>query len=156
MKKKFLLFFSAGALALSLTACGGKSDKDVTVDIAKLSSDLQSTITSGGLGEVSSDILASTYFLDMDQIEESTAALNSGASACEVVIVKCKDDSYVSEAEDLFETRVKNQSDLFADYNADEVSKLDEALIESAGNYVVLCVTDDTKAAESILKEAGF
>lgn len=156
MKKKLLL----GAITLmcmaALTACGSKKSKDVSVDINKLTTDLTATVTSDTLSTVSTDIMASTYFFDGEKIEEGTAALGSGASACEVAVVKCKDSGYVSEVEDLFKTRVKNQSDLFADYNAPEVAKLDAALIKNAGNYVVLCVTDDTKAAEDILKEAGF
>lgn len=155
MKKRIFTCAAILFLALALTACksGGS---DIKVDISALRQDLQGTITSGDLAEVSTDILASTYFFDMGKIEESTAALNSGASACEVAIVKCKDSSYVSEAQKLFETRVKNQSALFADYNAPEVTKLDAALIKTAGNYVVLCVTDDANTAGDILKEAGF
>lgn len=154
MKKRIFVCLAAASLALSLTACGSGGKKNV--DIAKLSSDLQGTITSGALAEVSSDIFASTYFLDMDKIADSTAALNSGASACEVAVVKCKESSYVEEVKKLFQNRVDNQSTLFADYNAGEVSKLDSALISSLGDYVVLCVTDDPDSAEKILDEAGF
>ncbi len=155
MKKKAASCLMAAMFVLSLTACGSGGGKK-NVDMAKLSADLQGTITSGSLGEVSSDIMAATYFLDTSKISESTAALNSGASACEVAIVKCSDDSYVKEAEQLFQTRVDNQAALFADYNAPEAAKLDDAIIASAGDYVVLCVSDDPESAQKILKEAGF
>ena len=72
------------------------------------------------------------------------------------VVIKCSDSSYVSEVKGLFETRVKNQSDLYSSYNADEVKNLDNAIIKTSGNYAVLCVTNDTAAAEKVLKEAGF
>lgn len=155
MKKHYLLFAVILA-ALLLTGCGGKKKSEgVSVDVNKLCKDLQGTIQ-GDLNEVSTDILASTYFLDMEKIEESTAALNSGASACEVVVIKCKDSSYVSEAEELFKNRVASQTTLFASYDAAEVSKLDATILKSAGNYVVFCVTDDTAKADEIIKEAGF
>ena len=89
--------------ALMLTACGGKSSSgnaDISVDINQLCKDLEGTIDSE-VSEVSSDVIASTYFFDMDKIEESIAALNSGSNACEVVVLKCKDASYTSEAEDM-------------------------------------------------------
>lgn len=156
MKKKLTILLVVMTMAFVLTACKGTNSEDINVDIAKLCEDLQATVTSGELAIVSSDILASTYFFDMTKVEESTAALSSGASACEVAVIKCSDSSYVTEAKELFEARVKNQSDLFADYNAPEVAKLDAALIKTSGNYVVLCVTDDTAKAEDILKEAGF
>lgn len=156
MKKKLSILLTVIAAAFILTACGKSNSQTADTDITKLREDLQATVTSGELAEISSDLFASTYFFDMAKVEESTAALSSGASACEVAVVKCSDSSYVSEAKKLFETRVKNQSDLFADYNAPEVAKLDAALIKTSGNYIVLCVTDDTAKAEEILKEAGF
>lgn len=154
MKKSIMVCLTALVLVFVLTACGKKSD-DVTVDITKLAADLQESIDSS-VAEISSDIFASTFFVDMDKIEESTALLNSGAYAGEIVIVKCKNSDYVSEVETLFQTRAQNQSKLFADYNAPEAAKLDAALIRSAGNYVVYCVPDDTAKAEEILKAAGF
>lgn len=158
MKKSLILAVLCAFTALILTACGGKSSSDsadVSVDVNQLCKDLEGTINSE-VSEVSSDIIASTYFFDMNKIEESAAALNSGSNACEVVVLKCKDASYVSDVEDLLKKRVESQSTLFASYNAPEVAKLDAAIIKSKGNYVVFCVTDDTDKANEIIKEAGF
>ena len=143
---------------LMLTACGSKSSSEsanVTVNVNQLCKDLEGTIDSE-VSEVSSDVIASTYFFDMDKIEESVAALNSGSNACEVVVLKCKDASYTSEAEDLLKKRVESQSTLFASYNAPEVAKLDAAIIKAKGNYVVYCVTEDTDKANEIIKKSGF
>lgn len=155
MKKHSVCILPAVLAACILTACSGGSGSS-SVDMSKLAEDLKGTVTSGELAEVSSDILASTYFLDMEKIAESTASLSSGATACEVAVVKCKDSAYTSDVESLFETRVENQAALFADYNAAEAAKLEDAIIESNGDYVVLCVTDDTDAAKKILETAGF
>ena len=149
-----MLCLTALVLVFALTACGQKSS-EVTVDINQLATSLQESITSE-MAEVSSDIFASTYFMDMDKIDESIAYLNSGAYAGEIAIVKCKSSDYVSEAEQLFQTRAENQAALFSDYNAEEAAKLDSAIVKSAGNYVVFCVPDDTAKAEEVLKEAGF
>lgn len=156
MKKRLSVLLFAVLMIFVLTACGGKKEKDINVDITKLCEELQTTVTSGSLATVTPELQASTYFFDLSKVEESAAALNSGANACEVAIVKCKDTDYTSEVKSLFETRVKNQSALFADYAAGEVAKLEAALIKTAGKYVVLCVTDDAKKAEELLKEAGF
>ncbi|MDO4632731.1 MAG: DUF4358 domain-containing protein [Eubacteriales bacterium] len=155
--KKFLSLFTAVMLtALLLTACGGKKSADVSVDIKALHDELAVTITSGDIAEASASIVETTYFLNKDKVEESIASLNSGAGACEVAVVKCKDSDYTKEVVDLFKNRVKSQSTLFASYNAEEVTKLDAAVIASAGNYAVLCVTDDAEAAKQIIKKAGF
>lgn len=155
MKKQTALLSGALLAACFLTACGGKSGS-VSVDINKLSSDLKATVTSGELAEISPEIFASTYFLDADKISESAAFLGSGATACEVAVVKCSDSDYTDDVKDVFKSRVSSQSALYADYNAPEVDKLKKAIIESSGDYVVLCVTDDVDAAKKILKETGF
>lgn len=157
--KKYLSFVLASLmLILSLTACGEKAPKEVTVSAADLAKQLTETVSDGTLAAdpVVSDILASTYFVDMEQVEESAAYMSTGATASEVAVIKCTDSSYASEVEDLFKSRVESQSELFASYAPDEVKKLDAAVIKVSGNYVVLCVTDDTSKAESILEKAGF
>ncbi len=142
---------------LLLTACGGGGSKGVSIAPADLAKQLaEETVTSDTLSEVSSDILASTYFVDMDQVEAASAYLNSGASACEATVIQTKDSSYAKEVETLFQNRVDSQTELYSSYNATETSKLNAAIIRTSGNYVVLCVCDDTDKAEEILTEAGF
>ena len=142
------------ALALGLTACGGK--EEVTVDTAKLAEELLTTVTSDKLTETPSEMLSSIYFFEDGEIEEGTAYASSGATACEVAVVKGADADRTADIEKLFQTRVDNQSALYASYNEGEVAKLDDAIIKSAGAYTVLCVSDDTDQANEILKKYGF
>ena len=142
-------------LALFLTACGGS--KDITVDVEKLANELQSkTVTSDTLAATAPEMLSSIYFVDAAQRTKGAAYMSSGASACEVAVIECKEASQTGEVEKLFKTRVSTQSELFASYNAGEVSKLDQAIIKSSGKYAVLVVCDDNAKAEEILKQYGF
>ena len=153
---KFLkMLLCMAVIAVCLTACGGS--KDITVDVEKLANELQSkTVTSDTLSPTAAEMLSSIYFVDAEQMEKGAAYMSSGATACEVAVIECKKASQTSEVEKLFKTRVTNQSNLFASYNAGEVSKLDKAIIRSSGKYTVLIVCDDTEKAEEILKENGF
>ncbi|MDY3249562.1 MAG: DUF4358 domain-containing protein [Candidatus Choladocola sp.] len=153
--KRFTAMLCAAAMMLGLTACGGK-DKEVTIDPAKLASELLTTVTSDSLTETASDMLPSIYFLDADSIESGVAYTSSGTTACEVTVIQSKEEKNTAEVEKLFQTRVDNQSDLYASYNAGEADKLDKAIIKSAGAYTVLCVCDDTDKANDILKDYGF
>lgn len=153
--KYLKMLFCMVVIAVCLTACGGS--KDITVDVDKLANELQSkTVTSDTLSSTAVEMLSSIYFVDAEQMEKGAAYMSSGATACEVAVIECKKASQTSEVEKLFKTRVANQSDLFASYNAGEVSKLDKAIIKSSGKYTVLVVCDDTEKAEEILKENGF
>ncbi len=157
MKKSISALFIAVLCIFALTGCKGKETKEVTVDPAQLVSDLGATVTSSTLSDVSTEVRTDTYMtLDAAQVENITAALNSGTGACEIAVITCKDASYPAEAEKQLKSYLDNRAELFAGYAPEEVPKLEDALIKSAGNYVVLCVTDDTSAAEEILKKAGF
>lgn len=159
MKKYLYLALAALLAVLSLTACGGSAKpKEVTISVSDLSKQLTESVNEGMLSSepAVTDIVASTYFLDMEKIEDSSTYLSTAASASEVSVVLCKDSSYTAEVESLFKSRVKSQSDLYASYAPDEAKKLDASIIKTSGNYVVLCVADDKDKANDILEKAGF
>lgn len=156
MRKKLTLLLCAAAMTLGLTACGGNKEKEVSVDVPKLTEELLSTVTSDQLTETASDMLASIYFYEPDDVASAVAYASSGATACEVAVIESKDAKNTEAIEKLFQTRVDNQSALYASYNEGEVAKLDDAIIESAGVYTVLCVCDDPDAAEKVLEGYGF
>ena len=151
--KHVKLILCLAVLAFCLTACS-KGNKDITVDVDKLADELQSQAVTT-LTKTSLD-LSSIYFVDADQMEKGAAYLSNASTACEVAVIECKGTSQTEDVEKLFKTRVANQSELFASYNAGEVAKLDKAIIKTAGKYAVLCVCDDTEKAEEILKNYGF
>ena len=153
--RRFAAVLCTACMALALTACGGK-EKEVTVDTAALASNLLETVTSDTLTETASDMLPSIYFFEEDTIETGTAYASSGTTACEIAVVQSKDADNTASVEKLFQTRVDNQSDLYASYNEGEVARLDTAIIKSAGAYTVLCVCDDVDKANDILEEYGF
>lgn len=154
--KKWTLIFCAAAMALTLTACGGKKEKEISVDTAKLAKELLATVTSDQLTETASDMLPSIYFYEPDDVASAAAYASSGATACEIAVIESKDVGNTEAVEKLLQTRVDNQSALYASYNEAEVSKLNDAIIESAGAYTVLCVCDDKDKAEEILEGYGF
>ena len=154
--KSIITFAAAMFAAFSLTACQGGSSK-TSIDVSSLADDLNAkTIKSDTLTETSSDMLSTIYFFENGQVSESKAFMSSGATADEICVVKCVDENAAKAVTELFQTRVNNQSKLYESYNADEVGKLDDAIIKSSGSYAVLVVCDDYDEAGDVLKEAGF
>lgn len=154
--KTIITFAAAMFAAFSLTACQGGSSK-TSIDVSSLADDLNAkTIKSDTLTETSSDMLSTIYFFENGQVSESKAYMSSGATADEICVVKCVDEDAAKAVTELFQTRVNNQSKLYESYNADEVGKLDDAIIKSSGSYAVLVVCDDYDEAGDVLKEAGF
>lgn len=160
IRKFTALVLAAACAAVMLTACGGgngSSGKDVSVDAAALADELnKDTVTTDTLTETKSDMLPSIYFFEDGQVVDSKAYMSSGSTADEITVVQCKDADTTKDVESLFQTRVKNQSDLYATYKAEESDKLKDAIVKSAGSYTVLVVCDDYDKAEEILKKYGF
>jgi len=153
-----------GAVVLGTAGCGGSSSSngsgssaEVSVSVDDLAAKLNSeTVTEDTLSETAESMLSTIYFFSDGQIADGAAYMSSGATADEICVVECAEASSASDVEELFSTRVSNQSELYETYNADEVAKLKDAIIRSAGKYTVLVVCDDYSKAEEILKEAGF
>jgi hypothetical protein len=147
-------------LCIALAGCSGKkepSKAELTVDTAKLAEQLnKETVSSDTLAEASSSIIPTIYMIDAADIANASAYTSSGATACEVAVIELADASKAEDVRKLFESRVKNQSELYASYNAGEVDKLDKAVIDTEGRYAVLVVCDDAAKAQEILKEYGF
>ena len=142
--------------ATLITGCGGKK-KEISVDPASLASSIATeAVTSDTLTQTQASMLPTIYYIDESAMSNGSAYMSAGSTACEVVVIECKDASQAGSVKEKFESRVKSQSELYASYNQEEVAKLDKAIIKTAGKYAVLVVCDDTAKAEQILKEAGF
>ena len=156
MKKRLTAVLLVLSAAVMLTACGSRK-KEVSVDVQKLADDLNSqTVTSDTLSATAADMIPSIYYLDADAVASAAAYMSGGATASEIAVIESKDASHTKTVEEKLKSRVSSQSDLYASYNADEVSRLKGAIIKSAGRYTVLAVCDDTAKANELLKSCGF
>ena len=156
IKKTMMAFAPIFMAAIILTGCGGSKKADVTVDVQKVADELNKTVTSEQLTSVTNDMIASNFAISKDDYTDGAAYMSSGATACEVAVIECKDADAAASVEKVFEQRKSDRTDLFASYNEGEVSKLDSAVLETAGKYVAGCVTDDADAAKKVLDEYGF
>ena len=114
--KKLTAVICTAMMALSLTACGGNT-KEVSVDPDKLAQELLTAVTSDDLSKSTMD-LSTVYFYDANNVSSAVAYASSGATSCEVAVVESKDASETADVEKNFKTRVENQKNLYASYNA--------------------------------------
>ncbi|MCD7716576.1 MAG: DUF4358 domain-containing protein [Lachnospiraceae bacterium] len=154
--KKMTAILCAATAALMLTACGAKKEETVSIEITDLAEELLETVTSDSLSETSESLIPSIYYLDEDAVASAVAYASSGATSCEVAVIESADTDDVETVEEKLQSRVDSQTELYSSYNQSEAARLDTAIIKSAGVYTVLCVCDDTDAAEEILEAYGF
>lgn len=172
--KKTVYFALATAMVLTLAGCQ-KEEKQV-IDVSKTvgesseetAAEAEKTVDAAALassllGEISYDDTLTEVTLDTAkmflniadvEIEESYIYESSGATAEEIVVLKCKDSDGAANAKKAFEERVSEQTDNFTDYVPEEVPKLKDAVIITSKEYAVLSVSGDSSKAKDIIEGA--
>ena len=121
--------------------------KDIADALAGLSYD-------DNIAEV--DLDTAKMFLNLDGVDivESYVYESSGATAEEIVVLKCADAANASKAKDVFSQRIEEQTENFTDYVPEELPKLKDAVVVVNGEYAVLSVSKDASKAKEIVE--GF
>ena len=128
--KKLVLGLAAVMMCVSLAGCGGKA-----VDINELASALSSDGKfAEQLTEVSSDIAEKRYMISDGEVEECVSYTGTPAVVDEITIFKTSDTESVKEkAEQHIETQ--------------------NCVVETVGDYVIVCVSEDSSSVQSIIDQ---
>lgn len=133
----------------------GNSKENVSIDMGTLAEKLLETVKNDELTKIDSELVESTYNIKADQYEEGVVYVSSGATAMEIAIFKGKDKASVEEISKAVDTRKKEQIEAYTTYAPEQVPKLEAAIKKEVGNYIIYCVTEDTKQAENIINDAA-
>ena len=140
----------AVAASFALTACGAKKD----VDINALTTSLQNEIVySDELSEIPMDTALNMIYSFGDiEIPEAHILESSGATAEEIAVIKCANESDIEAVKSVLNDRIAEQKESFEDYVPEELNKLDAAVVYTSGCVAVLSVSDEPEKAKSIIE----
>lgn len=131
-----------------LTGCGKKT---VDIDMRDLTDELIDNVKfEDSLTEIDRSMSKKIY--GIDNASDSIVYISSGATSEEIAIFKFNDKNTAKEEYKKVEARIEKQKKDYASYAPLETKRLDKAIIERKGNYVILCVTDDNEARSIIDK----
>ena len=137
--KRILTFVLALTMALSLAACGGKTDDNKT-DVDMTAQQVMDALKEK-LGDSfdcdtneTEDRMSGYWGFDMDKIEDSNSSLNPSTA----VIVKVK-DGYVQDAAALLQSGYEQTLSYSRMYNMD-LQKVLQARLFANGSYVALLI----------------
>ena len=135
--KKLVLGLAAVMMCVSLAGCGGKA-----VDINELASALSSDGKfAEQLTEVSSDIAEKRYMISDGEVEECVSYTGTPAVVDEITM------------KEKAEQHIETQKTTYTSYAPNEVSKLDDCVVETVGDYVIVCVSEDSSSVQSIIDQ---
>ena len=92
------------------------------------------------------------YLLDADAVTEGKVYVSTGATAEEIAVWYAASPEKVDIVKKALEERIDYQRTGFEDYNAQELTKLKNPVLEVKGQYVILCISDEK--AKSIIDKA--
>lgn len=151
---KMLALTAALTLMISiLTACSGNAA--VTIDTGALADNLHSQVTwKDQLGEIELDKALSLYGISADAVASGKVYMGTNATAEEIAVLEAASADQVAAVKAGLEARIEAQLTSFQSYNAAEVPKLEDPVLQTKGNYVILCVCDNKTEAENVINES--
>lgn len=149
MMKKLIALILGGTLLL-LSACGAPAGtEDIQIDMEALADKLLGSDLFGEtLNKVDDGIAEILY--DIDGASAALVYVGSGAVADELALFEFANETEAQSAISSAEARIAAQKDSFATYIPEEVPKLDHAVMETYGRYLIVCVSGGDGASEII------
>lgn len=137
--KKVLTVIAGIAAAAMLAACG-----TAQIEPQTLADSLSGVINfSEQLTPLSENITLKRYGLDETLVTEAAGYAGTQAVVDEIAVFKTADADAVIEK---VNARLSAQETSYTSYAPDEVPKLQDAVVESVGDCVIVCVSEDASA----------
>ncbi|MBQ8208761.1 MAG: DUF4358 domain-containing protein [Clostridia bacterium] len=152
MKIKIFAFLFAFTMLFALASCGEK--KEITIDIEALAAEISEIYKDGeieltNIGEETVDINYGIKGLYSYVHCEGSITLTSD----EILVIEATDEANAEKAYEIIEEYRLERIKLYSSYAMDQVPKLEDALLERAGKYIIFVVSEDTSEAEKIWNE---
>lgn len=136
----------------ALTSCGTKNVTVSGQDPAQIAAMLNESVHfTEELTEISENVLLRRYGLDSGTVEAAAGYAGTPAVVDEIAVFKTSDVGSVTEAAN---ARIESQKTNYASYAPGEVPKLDDAVVETLGDCVIVCVSEDPSAEVSDILSA--
>ena len=156
MKKKILIFIIVVVIVAVVLAVMfiPRNSKNIQINIQDLASKIaESGSFEDQLMQVDSEMVIEDYNFSSDEINELVSYQGSGATSEEIVILQVKDKSQINDVKSKIDTRLAERKEAFESYLPEEVGKIDNNILKVKGNYVILCIANDTNTVNNVLNE---
>lgn len=127
-------------------------DKDITIDINKISKDIMENIKfEDELNKMDNNTVSKLY--DINNATSQLVYMSSGATAEEIAIFEFKDKEECKIALEKANKRIEEQKENFKDYMPKEMKRLENAIIKNKNKYLIVCITNNQEKIEEILNK---
>lgn len=155
INKKILIFIILIVVIIAIigiVVLVSNRDANIQINIQDLSTQiLESGSFSDELAMIDKQIVMSDYGFTDDEIKSIVSYQGSGATSEELVILELNDRSFLSSVRNKINTRLEERKEAFESYLPEEVFKIDNCILEVKGNYVIMCISNDSIKVNEII-----
>ena len=131
-----------------------KNKKDIQINIQDLANRIVGSASfEGQLAQADSEMVMNDYTFTSDEINDLVSYQGSGATSEGLVILQVKDKSKINSVKEKINTRLSERREAFGSYLPKEVGKIDNNILRVEGNYIILCIANDTNTVNKIINE---
>lgn len=147
MKKKVLICIS---LIIILIIIGiiiflNMKNENIQINIEELSEEIfKSESFEDELIKVDSEMVMNNYGFTNEEIKQLISYQGSGATSEEILVLEVNDKSKLNNIKEKINVRLAERKEVFESYLPKEVYKIDNNILSIKGNYVILCVSNDS------------
>ena len=154
MKKKVLICIS---LIIILIIIGiiiflNMKNENIQINIEELSEEIfKSESFEDELIKVDSEMVMNNYGFTNEEIKQLISYQGSGATSEEILVLEVNDKSKLNNIKEKINVRLAERKEVFESYLPKEVYKIDNNILSIKGNYVILCISNDTNKVNTII-----
>ena len=141
----------AAALCMTVAGCGKQQAEINPADAVQQLKDSMSFTDQ--MTDMDSAGACRFYDVDTELVQDSAAYVGSGATAESLAVFEATDADAAERIADALQTFTDSWIKGYSDYKPEEVPKLESAVLEQDGVYVVFCVTADNAAAKTAVQD---
>ena len=128
--------------------------KQLTLEPADALAQLKDEITfTDQMTDMDSESTCRFYDVDTGLVNDSSAYVGSGATAESMAVFEAVDADAAGSIADALRTFTDSWIDGYSDYKPEEVPKLESAVLDQNGVYVVFCVSADNTTAKTAVQD---
>lgn len=156
IKKAIAALLTATLLVTMLAGCQSSSVLDFNELYTSLAN--ANLFEGSNMTKMGQQALDNFYYIDEADLKDGNYLIyfaeTSTGKADEVAMFEASDESKVVTIQSLIQDRINDLKIRFESYAPDEMPKLENAVVKTKGNYVVMVICQDYEKAAKIVDEA--
>ena len=131
------------------------TNRNINLDMQKLAQELiNSQIFEDSLSKIDRESIIKKYDFNNEKIKDINSYVGTGATAEEILIIELLDKNDIDATKKIIQEKIAERKIDFQNYLPKEVFKLENYNLESKGNYIILCISNNYDKANEIINKA--